>query len=228
MRYTMKLTIFCLLIAQGCFAQLSVDTTKGRTVVTNKVGGVVKTLSIYTSYAQPKVKQQQVVYLPENADYADETNTMRLSFATESATLKTMLDAAAKNKNYNFYRLSFNVVPYKDLMGKLADVYANSAEWNDYLKKAGDLHRVYKLDDGNEVTEVGYDPAKALAVMNKSDFMQGINAIFSTYGYQATSAGFPEDHQVILTPDQLRLLGKSETLFVPVPGMFFTLTKIKK
>lgn len=227
----MKRLFLCTAILLSAFtgnAQIKVDTTKNAVVVTDKSPKASRTLSIYTTYLSQKEKTHMIVYLPDAVTTEDENNALRLVFATELAQFNNMMAAARPVRQYNFTRLSLNIMPYRDLVAKLVDLYANSPEWNAYLKSAKDLHRTYKLDMGEEVTEISYDPVLALKILNSSDVFSSLNDVLMFYGYRATNAGFPDDHQEILTPAELKKLGKTETLFIPVPDAFFNLTRIKK
>lgn len=221
------LTALLFLCSHTSFAQLAIDTTGGNFVITQKQGTTVKTLRIYRAYVQGKGKVHKVIYQPDAADFGAEPPTLQLAFSTESAQIRAMLDAAAKRKQFNFSQYSMNILPYTDLTAKLADIYANSPEWNAYLKTAGDLKKSTTLYDGSVVTEIAYDPTIATSVLEKSDFFKSIQELFTPYGYKLSSGGFPDEHQQILSPEELTLLGKNSTLFVPVPNTTFLLTKTK-
>ena len=168
-----------------------------------------------------------MVFEPDHGDYGDDPDTLILNFEAELKYAKGMLDVALKYKHYNFYRFACDISPYRDLIGKLVDIYAGSKEWNDYLQKAGNLQISTTLYDGNEVKEIAFDKKIAENILAKSDFTKMLNDFFQPYGYKVTANGFPEDHQQIVSRAELRSLGKPESLFIPVPNSYFTLTKIK-
>jgi len=221
------LPLFFLICYFNCYAQISVDTSGGNVIVTEKTKTVTKALSIYRTFVPHWGKCNLIVYEPNCGDYGDDPDTLYMNLSTELLHAKEMLDVALKYKKYNFYRFAFDINPYRDLIAKLVDIYANSKEWNDYLQKAGDLKRSTTLYDGNEITETGYNKTIAESVLAKSDFTQILNDFFKPYGYKVTANGFPDDHQEIVSRNELRSLGKTETLFVPIPNSYFTLSKIK-
>ena len=219
--------LFFLFISCSCYGQITVDTSGGNVIVKEKTNTVTKSLSIYKSFVPHRGKCNLMVYDHNSGDYGDEPDTLYLSLATELPHVKTMLDAAMKYKRYNFYRFAFDIAPYKELMSKLVDIYGNSKEWNDYLQKAGNLQLSTTLYDGNEVSEIAYDKTVAGNILVKSDFVQALNDFFKPYGYKVAANGFPDDHKQIVSRSELRSLGKPESLFIPIPNSYFTLTKIK-
>ena len=82
------------------------------------------------------------------------------------------------------------------------------------------------LSDGNELVELRYDHVLAGQILDKSDFVRPLNDFFRAYGYKVSANGFPVDHQQTLSRNELRSLGKPETLIVPIPDGSFTLTKL--
>ena len=219
--------LFFLLVSFSSYAQISVDTSGGNVIVLEKTKTVTKALSIYRMFIPHRGKCNLILYEPDCDDYGDDPDTLVLNLGAELQHAKTMLDAALKYKHFNFYRFAFDISPYRDLIGKLVDIYAGSKEWNDYLQKAGNLQLSTTLYDGNEFTEIGYDKTIANNVLAKSDFTKMLNDFFLPYGYKVTANGFPDDHQDIVSRSELRSLGKPESLFVPIPNSYFTLTKIK-
>ncbi len=221
------LVLIGLLACYTGHAQMSVDTSSGNVIVKEKAGAAVKSLSIYTTLVAGCGKCIHMVYDPNSGDYGAEPDTLYLDFAKELTHVKTMLDAAlAYKKKYSFYRFAINLSPYRDIAMKLADIYAASPEWNAYLKKAGSLLVADTLFDGNELVEVRYDPVLAAQVLDKSDFLQPLNDFYRPYGYKVAANGFPAEHQQTLSRNELRSLGKPETLIVPIPNGDFTLTKL--
>lgn len=216
-----------LFFTHACAAQITIDSTGGNIVVTEKQGPSVKTLRIYRSYIQGKGKVHKVIYQPDAADFGNEAPTLHLVFSTESAHIRSMLDAAVKKKQLNFSQFSMNLLPYTDLTAKLADIYAASPEWNEYLKRAGELKKQTTLDDGTIISEIAYDNNVAAAVLEKSDLLKPVQELFTPYGYKLTSGGFPDEHQQILSSEDLTAIGKNGTLFIPVPNNTFVLTKVK-
>lgn len=221
------LPLFFLILSFNCYAQISVDTSGGNVIVLEKTKTVTKALSIYRMFIPHRGKCNLMVYEPDCDDYGDDPDTLILNLSIELQHAKSMLDAALKYKRYNFYRFAFDISPYRDLIGKLVDIYTNSKEWNDYLQKAGNLQLSNRLYDGNEITEIGYDKTVAANVLAKSDFTKTLNDFFLPYGYKVTANGFPDDHQQIVSRAELRSLGKPQTLFIPIPNSYFNLTKIK-
>lgn len=219
--------LFFLLISCTGYAQISVDTSGGNVIVTEKTKTVTKALSIYRMFVPHRGKCNLMVYEPDCDDYGDDPDTLILNLGAELQHAKSMLDVALKYKRYNFYRFAFDITPYRDLVGKLVDIYANSKEWNDYLQKAGNLQLSSTLYDGYEVTETGYDKNIAGGILAKSNFTQMLDDFFRPYGYKVSANGFPDDHQQIVSRAELKSLGKPETLFIPIPNSYFTLTKIK-
>jgi hypothetical protein len=214
-------------IAFTSSAQIAVDTTAGNVVVTEKNGTTTKTLHMYRTFVPGKGRMHRLIYQPDAANFGEESPTLHLAFNAESAYIRSMLDAAMKKKQLSFSQFSINILPYTDLVTKLTEIYALSPEWNDYLKKTGDLHKATTLYDGSVVTEVSFDPALANTVLEKSSFFKEMQDMFLPYGYKVTSGGFPDEHQQILADEQLTALGKSTNLVVPVPNTTFILTKIK-
>ena len=82
------------------------------------------------------------------------------------------------------------------------------------------------LSDGNELVELRYDHVLAAQILDKSDFVRPLNDFFRPYGYKVAANGFPVDHQQTLSRNELRSLGKPETLIIPIPNGSFTLTKL--
>ena len=220
------LFILFMAVAGNCLAQITVDTTKALVTVKEKTATGVKTMTIYRTYVQGAGMRNQIVYQPGAAEFGEEPPTLLLNFTGELAHIKAMLDVAIKRKQFNFSKISINIIPYKDMMEKLVAVYASSQEWNDYLRKGG-LMRTTKLDDGTEVSELVYDPRIAGAILDKSDLLKELNAIFVPYGYKVSSGGFPDDHQPLVEPERLVQMGKPSSLVIPLPNSYFTLTKIK-
>ena len=221
------LLLICLSACRMGYAQVTVDTTSGNVIVKEKTGKITKSLSIYTMFAEHCGKCSDIVYDPNSGDYGAEPDTLYLNFANELIHIRTMLDTALiYRRKYDFYRFACNLAPYRDLGSKLADIFSNSAEWNDYLKKAGNLLVADTLFDGNELVELRYDPVLAAQVLDKSDFVQTLNDFFKPYGYKVTANGFPADHQQTLSRNELRSLGKPESLIVPIPNGGFALMKL--
>ena len=220
------LLIFLNLSFKG-YAQVSVDTTDGNVIITQKAKPATKSLSIYRMYIPGRGTSNLMVYEPDSYNYGDDPDTLVFNLATELLHTKELLDVALKYKHFNFYRFAFDINPYRDLIGKLVDIYAGSKEWNDYLQKAGNLQMSSTLFDGNQVTEIKYDKAIADNILAKSDFAKMLNDFFQPYGYKLTVNGFPDDHQQIVSRAELRSLGKPESLFIPIPNNYFTMTKIK-
>ena len=209
------------------YGQVSVDTSGGNVIVKEKLPTVTKALSIYHMFVPHRGKVNLMMYEPNADDYGDEPDTLYMSMAAELQHVKLMLDAAMKYKHFSFYRFAFNISSCRDFIGRLADVFAASKEWNDYLHKADDLQLSTTLYDGNEVTEASYNKTIAGNVLAKSDMMKELDDFFRPYGYKVTANGFPDDHQPIVSRAELHSLGKPEALFVPIPNSYFTLTKIK-
>ena len=221
------LIVVCLLACHLGYAQISVDTTRGNVIVKEKAGKIVKSVNIYTTFAAGQGKCSHIEYDPNSGDYGAEPDTFYLNFASELTHLKTMLDSALTHKKkYDFCRFACNLAPYRDLAAKLVEVYSNSAEWNDYLTKATNILVTDTLFDGNELEEIRYDPVLAAQILDKSDFLRLLNDFFRPYGYKVGANGFPSDHQPLVSRDELRSLGKPETLVIPVPNGDFTLTKL--
>ena len=218
--------VFLLLSYKG-YAQMSVDTSDGNVIVYEKNKTVTRALSIYKSFVPHYGKCNLMVFEPDCDNYGDDPDTLVLNLDAELKHAKSMLDLAMKYKRYNLYRFAFDISPYRDLIGKLVDIYSDSKEWNDYLEKAGNLQLSSTLYDGNEVKEIGFDKAIAEKILAKSDFTKLLNDFFRPYGYKVTANGFPDDHQQIVSRAELRSLGKPESLFIPIPNSYFTLTKIK-
>ena len=221
------LFLFLLFLSFSSYAQVSVDTSGGNVIVKEKASSVGRSLSIFKTFIPFKGWCHHIVYDPNIGEYGDDPDSLFLNLNTELQHVKSMLDLVIKYKKYNFYRFAFNVAPYRDLMNKLVDIYSNSPEWNAYLNKAGSLEVVDTLYDGNQVSEVGYDRAVAASILDKSDFVKVFNDFFLPYGYRVGSSGFPADHQRVLSQNELRSLGKPETLFIPIPNSYFNLTKIQ-
>ncbi|MES2700991.1 MAG: hypothetical protein V4649_00035 [Bacteroidota bacterium] len=221
------IAVVFLLLSLAGNAQVSVDTTGGNVIVTEKQGTNTKTLRIYRSFGQKTGRCHKIIYQPDASEYGEEPTTLKLNFSAEAAHIKTMLDAAMLKKQYNFSQFSISILPYTDLVTKLTDIYSNSPEWNAYLKKAGSLKKETVLFDGSVASEIGYDQAVAAAVLDKSDFLKQLSDLFLPYGYKLSSAGFPDEHQQVISSDQLMLLGKNGNLIIPVPTTSFVLTKVK-
>ena len=218
--------IFLILSFKGD-AQISVDTTDGNVIITQKTKTGTKTLNIYRMYVVGMGNSNFMVYEPDSYNYGDDPDTLVYNLAAELQHTKELLDIALKYKHYNFYRFALDINPYRDLIGKLVSIYADSKEWNDYLQKAGNLQMSTTLFDGNQVTEIKYDKAIAEKILAKSDFTKMLNDFFQPYGYKIIANGFPDDHQQIVSRAGLRSLGKPESLFIPIPNNYFTMTKIK-
>jgi hypothetical protein len=209
-------------------AQLTVDSAKTVMTVKEKSVTGLKSITIYKSFVEGKGIRHQAVYLPVSESTEVEPEQLNLSIASELPTIKRLLDASIGKRNFNLSRFAFNILPYNDLCAKLADIYANAAEWNAYLTKNPDRKRTISLLDGTEITEVSFDEDLAKAILDKSDFLNQLKALFAPYGYTITVGGFPYDHQEILSVDKLKACGKNTTLFVPIPHFYFNLTKITK
>jgi hypothetical protein len=221
------LVLICLLVCRAGHAQVTLDTTSGNVIVKEKAGKTVKSLSIYATFVAGKGKCNYIEYDPNSADYGAEPDTLYLDFANELTQVKAMLDAALNyKKKYDFYRFAVNLAPYHDLGSKLAEIFSASPEWNDYIKKAGNMLVADTLFDGNELVELKYDRVLAGQILDKSDFVQPLNDFFKPYGYRVSANGFPVEHQQLLSHNELRSLGKPETLIIPIPNSYFTLTKI--
>lgn len=222
----MLLALLPLFIAGHTMGQITVDTTRTSVTVKEKAGNNVKTMTIYRSFVEGRGMCNQIVYQPVAAEFGEEPATLALKFSAEAPHIKAMLDAAyIKRKQYNFSRISINVLPYTDLLSKLADMFIASKEWGDYLKKAT-LQHVTRLDDGSEVTESWFDARLAAWVVDKSDIINDFNALFIPYGYKVSSS-FPDDHRQLMQPETLIALGKDPKAIVPLLDNFFVLTKIK-
>jgi len=217
--------VFC---ATSCLGQLTIDTTRTTVTVKEKLPGVVKTLTIYRSFVEGSGMRHQAVYQPVADELGDEPETLKLTFAEEIPHIKKMLDAATAKKQFYFSSLSLNLLPYTDLSGKLIDIFTNSTDWNDYLKKAKNLKQTTTLFDGSEVAEIHFYAKMAKYVLDKTDFATTINDVLKPYGYVVTSINFPEEHQQVFSADKLMVLGKNPNLFVPVPDYSIAITKIKK
>jgi hypothetical protein len=226
MRYLLFVAI-ALLPLVG-FGQLTVDTTRTTITVREKSATAVRTLTIYRSFVPGSGIRHQAIYQPTATEFGEEPDILKLNFAEESVHIKQMLDAAMKGRQLNFSKLSINVLPYTELTGKLIEIYTQSPEWNDYLKKAANLKRTVTLFDGSEISEVAYNIKMAAWVLDKSDFAADMAKLFAPYGYTVTHGGFPDEHQQILSLDKLMLLGKDSNMFIPVPNLYFNLTKTKK
>ena len=222
------LSLFFLLMSAHVFAQITVDTTGGNVIVKESTPTAKKSISIYRTPSEHDGWQHHIVYEPNFAVYGDDPDTLFLNFSVEELHIKAMLDEALKWKKFNFYRFAFNVAPYHDLVSKLADIYAASPEWNAYLKKSGSLQVTDTLWDGNQINEIRYDVVLARSVLDKSDFLQQLNNFFLHYGYKLTANGFPDDRQPIVSKNELKALGKPETLLVPIPNGYFNMVKIGK
>lgn len=227
----MKQTFFAisfLLVNVICHAQITVDTTRTMVMVKEKAGATSRALNIYRIFVPGQGTCHKITYQPDNTiEIGDEPPGMRMTFASESAHMKAMLDAAMKMKQYNFASISFNVTPYTDLVSKLANAYESSPEWNNYLRRTGDsLYVTTVLWDGNEVREIAYNQQVAARVLDNNDMVKAINNVMLPYGYQVKGIEFLTDHPEILRPDQLQLLNKNGNLIVPVPHNF-TLRKVK-
>jgi hypothetical protein len=215
-------------IPLGSYAQLTIDSTRTTLTIRDKSQGGNRTLSIYRSFVPGAGVRHQAVYQPIAGEFGEEPEILKLKFAEEAVHLKRMLDAALAKRTLNLSKLSINILPYADLTGKLIDVYSQSPEWNDYLKKTANLKRTVTLFDGSEISEVAYNTKMAEWVLNKSDFLKEIQAFFTPYGYAVANGGFSEEHQEILSLDKLMILGKDRNTFIPVPNPFFMLTKFTK
>ena len=223
------ITLLFLLATGSSYGQISVDSTAGGVVmVTEKTPVGNKSLNVYTYLNGDFEKSHEVVFEPHPGNTSEDPDTLHLNFAAESVYLKDMLAAALKYKNdYNLAKFAMNILSYSDVMTKLIDLYTNSADWNNYLRKAPTLVVTTKLLDGNEFTELAYNSKVASRVLDKSDFLKGLNAIFNPHGYKVVSNGFADEHQQIVSEMQLKSLHRDEHLFIPVPVSNFKLVKIK-
>ncbi len=226
MRYL--LFILLMAVAAGSYGQLTVDTTRTTIIVREKSPGVSKTLTIYRSFVPGSGIRNQAIYQPVADEFGEEPEILKLTFAEESAHIKKMLDAAIARRPINLSKISINFLPYTDITARLIDIYTNSPEWNEYLKKATNLKRTVTLFDGSELSEVAYNTKFAAAILDRSDFVKDLTALFAPYGYVVTAGGFSDEHQQILSLDKLMLLGKDSNMFIPVPNFFFNLNKVKK
>ncbi len=217
-----------LLFACNAFAQVTVDTTGGNVIVKESTPTAKKSVSIYRTMSEHDGWQHHIVYEPNYAVYGDNPDSLFLNFSAEEPHIISMINEALKWKKYNFYRFAFDVAPYRDLVSKLADIYAVSPEWNEYLKRSGSLQVTDTLWDGNQINEIRYDVALASKVLDKSDFLEQLNALFLRYGYKLTANGFPVDRQPLVSRNELRSLGKPETLLVPIPNGYFTMVRLAK
>jgi len=222
------LVLLFLFISYNGYSQITVDTSGKNVVVRQITPTAKKSISIYRTPDEHEGWRHHIVYEPNYAVYGYDPDTLFLNFSIEEQYIKAMLDEALKWKKYNFYRFAFNVAPYHDLVSKLADIYAASPEWNEYLKNAGSLQVTDTLWDGNQVNEIRYDAALAAKVLDNSDFLQQLNTFFMRYGYKLTANGFPNDRQPIVSKNELKTLGKPETLLVPIPNGFFNMVRIEK
>ncbi len=220
------LFILLITISSHCLAQITVDTTKTTVTIKEKAANTAKTMTIYRSFVEGRGMCNQIVYQPTIEEFGEEPVMPALNFNNELPHIKTMLDAANKRKQYNFSRFSINLLLYNDMMGKLVEIFTTSKEWNEYIKKAP-LKRVTRLYDGTEVEELHYDARLAGWVLDRSDFLKDITALFVAYDYKVTSGGFADDHQQTVAPEMLAALGKSTGMVIPVPENFFVLTKVK-
>jgi hypothetical protein len=222
------LLILLTVIAFRSEGQITVDTTKTTVTVKEKTPVINKTLTIYRSYIAGSGMRHQAVYQPVADDLGEEPESLKLSFADEVPHFKKMMDAALAKKQYNFSSLSMNLLPFEELANKLIDIYSNSTDWNDYVKKATNLKQTTTLFDGSEVAEVHYYAKMAKYVMDKSDFAATLNELLKPYGYSVASINFPEEHQQVFSADKLMVLGKNPNLFIPIPDYSITLAKLKK
>ena len=221
------MALLFLLVSVDTYGQITVDTTDPIVVVKEKTATISRSLSIYNAYEQSRGKCNIIVYEPNSGDYGVDPDTLYLNFSNELTHVKVMLDAALKlKKSYNFYRFACSMAPYRDVAAKLADVYAASPQWNEYLKKTPNLKVADTLFDGNELVEIRYDRLLAASVLDKSDFAKVLDDFFRPYGYKMSGTDFPSEHQQTLSRNELRSVGKPETLIVPVPTNYFILTKI--
>lgn len=223
------LIVLLIVAATNSYGQLTVDTTRATVTVKNKTASGVKTLTVYKSFVQGIGNRNQAIYQPVADELGEEPETLQLTFEEEATHIKKMLDAAVAKKQMNLSSFSINMLPYKDLTRRLADIFTSSTDWADYLKKNADkLKKTTELFDGSEYTEVHFYAKMAKYVLDKSDFYAQLNELFKPYGYIVSSINFPEEHQQILSSDRLMLLGKNGNLFIPVPDYSLTLTKLKK
>lgn len=225
-QFLLTLTLFMSIISYG---QMKVDTTRTSVTVKNVVAGTPKTLSIFRTMVPGQGLRYLAVYQPTLAELGEEPEISKTQFADEAAHIKAMLDAALSRKPLNMARFSINLMAYLDFTGKLIETYANSKEWNDYLKANADKLRVpITLWDGSEIQEIAYDQKVALSVFEKSTLLTDLKNFFAPYGYTVTPGGFPDEHQQIVSTDKLMLLHKDPNLFIPTPNTFVNLVKIKK
>src|SRR5439155_11753819 len=89
--------------------QIAVDTTAGNVVVTEKSGAATKTLHIYRTFVPGKGRMHKLIYQPDAADFGDEPPTLHLAFNSETAHIRSMLDAAMKKKQFSFSQFSINI-----------------------------------------------------------------------------------------------------------------------
>ena len=220
------LVLLLMLLSTAGYAQTTVDTSGGNVVV--KQVAAKKSISIFRTQDEHNIWHHHVEYEPNYTVYGDDPDTLFLNFSIEAPHIQAMLDEALKWKKYNFSRFAFNVAPYHDLISRLVDIYASSPQWNEYLRKMGNLQVADTLWDGNVISEIRYNTALAETVLNGSDFLQPLNAFFQRYGYKLTPNGFPEDRQPIVTRSELKSLGKPETLIVPIPKGYFNMERLVK
>lgn len=214
-------------LAGNSLAQVTVDTTKTTVTVKEKTSAGTKTMTIYRSLVEGLGMRNQIVYQPGAAEFGEEPLFPALNFSSEIPHLKIMLDAALKQRRYNFSRISINLLPYSDMMNALTELYTSSKEWNDYTAKAS-MMRTIRLIDGTEVTEIKYNTRIAADILNKSTVLRELSNLFVQYGYTVSPVEFPEDHQQTVPPETLAMLGKKTNLVIPVPANFFTLVKTTK
>ena len=222
------LVLLFTLVALNSEAQVSVDSTKTTLTVKEKLPTGVKTLTVYRSFVQGSGMRHQAVYQPGADELGEEPESLKLSFAEELPHIKKMMDAALAKRQLNLSSFSFNLLPYADLANKLIDIYTNSTDWNDYVKKATNLKQTTTLFDGSEVSEVHFYAKMAKYVMDKSDFTTQFDGLLKPYGYKIASIDFPEEHQQVFSADKLMVLGKNPNLFIPIPDYSISVVKIKK
>lgn len=225
-QFLLTLALFVSTLGYG---QMKIDTTRTSVTVKNLVAGTPKTLSIFRTMVPGQGLRYLAVYQPSMAELGEEPEISKTQFTDETANIKAMLDAALSRKPLNMSRFSINMMAYLDFTSKLIETYANSKEWNDYLKANADKLRVpITLWDGSEIQEIAYDQKVALSVFEKSTLLTDLKNFFAPYGYTVTPGGFPDEHQQIVSTDKLMLLHKDPNLFIPTPSTFVNLVKIKK
>ncbi len=212
-----------------CNGQLTIDSSRTTFIIHEKSKGVDRTLSIYRKFIPGLGVRHIAIYRPSVEAFGEESELLTLQFSNEAKNLKKLLDIAVSKREFNFSRLSINILVYKELVADLINIYSNSPAWADYQQKnSGKLRQTITLWEGSQITEPSFDVNVAAAVLNKSAFASVIGDLFKEYGYTASPPAFPEEHQQIVSTDNLMLAGKDPNLYIPVPDYYFTLTKINK